>query len=97
MSIALQIIIAALAIPIIDWALIWQVENAFAAFLRKSLMVPKWDSVRFAILFAIFLTVTALLLRVQIDVAGIIGIILVVIYFWRIIRTARPSHATEES
>lgn len=95
MSQEMAIVIAVIAIPVVDWAMVWQVENAFAAFLRKNLTVPKIDLGRFAILFAIFLTVIALLLRIQPNVAGVVGIILVVAYFWRVIRTAKLATAKE--
>lgn len=97
MSIVMQIAIVAPAILLIDWALLWQVENAFSAFLKKDLIIPKMDRIRFAILFAIFLTVVALLVRLWPDIAGVAGIILVILYFWRIVWTAKPSRAAETS
>lgn len=93
MTLELLIIIAAL--PVLDWAARWQIENAFAFGLGERRRVPAMDFWRLAILVGIGAASAVIVLT---QTAGLIGFVttgLVVAYFGRLAMSARVAQHPE--
>lgn len=86
---AIELLIILAAIPILDWAARWQVENAFAFGLGEPRRVPAKDYWRYAILVGIALSASALVSFDRSGSAAVVGIGFIFAYFSRLIWSAK--------
>ena len=86
--VTLELLIIIVALPVLDWAARWQVENAFAFGLGERRRVPAVDFWRFAILGCIG-AASAIIIVSDTAEMGLAGIVLIVAYFGRLAMSAR--------
>jgi hypothetical protein len=87
--VTLELLVIVAALPVLDWAARWQVENAFAFGLGERRRVPAIDFSRLAILVGIGAAAAIIVLTDEVGMVGVVAIVLVVAYFLRLAMSAK--------
>lgn len=89
----LQLLAIFAALPVLDWAARWQIENAFAFGMGGRRRVPVMDYWRIGLLLLLGVAAAAIAGRIsETQPVAVVAIFLLIAYFARLALSARPTH-----